>query len=60
MSVLTELKKSGACMGGIAIYSGAKALALVANLQKKRRELGPNTRILMKPLFPLKLDGSRA
>lgn len=55
MSVLSELKKAGGCSGGVAVYSGAKALALAANVQRKRRKLWASTKKLMKNYFP-KLD----
>ena len=39
MSVLSELKKADGCSGGIAIYSGAKALCEARNIMRKRRAL---------------------
>lgn len=51
-NVLAYLKTVGGCKGGIAIYSGARALIMAGNTQRKRRELWPATKKVMKPYFP--------
>jgi len=52
MSVLSSLKEAGGCSGGVAVYSGAKALAMAANLQRKHRTLWPETKKLLNSFFP--------
>jgi len=60
MSVLSKLKKMGACEGGIAIYFAAKAAAATANLLKQRNKLNASTKSKFRPLFPhLDLDRVR-
>jgi hypothetical protein len=55
MRVLTTIKNAGGCSGGVAIYSGAKALCVAGNVQRKKRKLWSNTKREMRKHLP-KLD----
>nr|MBI3614158.1 DUF4157 domain-containing protein [Nitrospirota bacterium] len=52
MSILSTLQNHGGCAGGQLIYYGAKGLCLAKNVQRKRRELWPDTIKIMNFLLP--------
>ena len=52
MSILSQLQSAGGCGGGQAIYYAAKGLCYAANVQRKRRELWPDTIRRMNALLP--------
>jgi hypothetical protein len=52
MSVKSDLEKLGGCTGGQIIYFSAKALAEVLNVSRKQIALWPDTKKIMKHLFP--------
>jgi hypothetical protein len=56
--MLSMVRRSGGCSGGVAIYFGAKAAAELGNLGRTRQKLSAATKAKLKRLFP-KLDLGR-